>query len=168
VNRRQLEHLIRAAGAITGSTRIIVIGSQAVLGALPAAHTELLVSMEADMWPEDAPEKADLIDGTIGEMSPFHDTFGYFAHGAGPETATLPSAWRQRLVDVTNVNTAGVTGLCLSPVDIFVSKAAAARPKDIAFVNAMLRHGVVRRAELELVLGELGDDTAQRIRRLVD
>ncbi len=35
--------------------------------------------------------KADLIDGSIGELSPFHETFGYYAHGLGPETAALPA-----------------------------------------------------------------------------
>jgi len=46
----------------------------------------------------DAPEKADIIDGCIGELSPFHETFGYYAHGIGPETAVLPAKWKTRLV----------------------------------------------------------------------
>jgi hypothetical protein len=47
--------------------------------------------MEADYFPVDHPERADLIDGSIGELSPFHGTFGYYAHGVGPETALRPS-----------------------------------------------------------------------------
>jgi hypothetical protein len=57
---------------------------------------ELRVSVEADVWPADDPVKADLIDGCIGEMSPFHDTFGYYTHGIGPETAKLPKFWKKR------------------------------------------------------------------------
>ena len=46
----QLEHLIRAAAEITGD-EIVVIGSQAILGALPDAPEALLESMEADLFP---------------------------------------------------------------------------------------------------------------------
>ena len=42
MKRHELEHLIRAAGAITGSDEIIVIGSQAILGARPDAPPSLL------------------------------------------------------------------------------------------------------------------------------
>ncbi|MBM3890127.1 MAG: hypothetical protein FJ388_13515 [Verrucomicrobia bacterium] len=90
MNRRQLEHVLRASGSIVGCRDIVVVGSQAILGAHPDAPPELLASIEADVYPLDAPEKADLIDGCIGELSPFHQTFGYYAHGVGPETAQLP------------------------------------------------------------------------------
>jgi len=76
MNRQELEHLIRAAGSITSCRDIVVLGSQAILAAFPNAPEELLVSMEADVYPLEAPELADLIDGSIGEISPFHNTFG--------------------------------------------------------------------------------------------
>jgi hypothetical protein len=37
MKRQEIEHLIRAAGAITESDEIIVIGSQSILGAYPDA-----------------------------------------------------------------------------------------------------------------------------------
>ena len=77
MERTQLEHIIRAASAITGTIEIIVIGSQAVLGQFPNAPSELLVSIEADAFTLRAPGDADLIDGSIGEGSPFHQAFGY-------------------------------------------------------------------------------------------
>jgi hypothetical protein len=74
--REDLEHLIRAAGAISGSRRIVVIGSQAILGRFPhRAPATATVSMEADLLPIDTPDKADLLTGSIGELSPFHETF---------------------------------------------------------------------------------------------
>lgn len=39
--------------------------------------------MEADIFSLDNPRDADLIDGSIGERSLFHQTFGYYAHGVG-------------------------------------------------------------------------------------
>jgi hypothetical protein len=79
MTRVALEHLLRAASAITNEREFVVIGSQAILGQLPAAPDALLVSIEADLYPRYAPEKADLFDAAMGELSRFHETFGYYA-----------------------------------------------------------------------------------------
>jgi hypothetical protein len=76
MQRAQLEHIIRAAAAITGTHEFVIIGSQAILGAFPDAPAELLISIEADLFTLRNPADADLIDGSIGEGSPFHQTFG--------------------------------------------------------------------------------------------
>ncbi len=97
MKRHEIEHLIRAAGAITESEEIIVIGSQSILGAFPHAPNELLHSREADLIPVQHPEHADLIDGVLGELSPFDETFGYYADGVDKTTAILPEDWEDRL-----------------------------------------------------------------------
>lgn len=56
MNRTQLEHIIRAAAGNADTTEIVVIGSQAILGTYPDAPQELLVSMEADVFPPRVPE----------------------------------------------------------------------------------------------------------------
>ena len=111
MTRSELEHIIRAACAIAGDTELVIIGSQAVLGQFPNAPEELLTSTEADVFPKNRPERADLIEGSIGELSPFHETFGYYAQGVGPETATLPLGWQERLVVVRSAATRGATFL---------------------------------------------------------
>jgi len=125
VRRDQLEHLIRAAGSLLGDDTVIVIGSQAILATVPAPAEEALMrSMEADLLPLDDPleEKADLIDGVLGAGSMFDDTHGVHADGVSITTPVLPAGWRQRLVEISNVNTNGVRGLCLEPHDLVVSK----------------------------------------------
>ena len=87
MNRHQLEHVLRASGNVSGCREIVILGSQAILGAYPTAPADLLSSMEVDLYPLEDPDKADLIDGCLGELSPFHEAFGYYAHGVGPETA---------------------------------------------------------------------------------
>jgi len=94
MRRPQLEHVIRAAAGITGAPEIVVIGSQAVLGQFPDAPDELLLSVEADVFTFRDPADAELIEG-----SPFHQTFGYYAHGVAEETAVLPTGWKERLGD---------------------------------------------------------------------
>lgn len=87
MKRSEVEHVLRAAAAIAQEQSFVVVGSQAVLLAFPSAPPELLVSRELDLYPALHPEKADLIDGAIGALSSFHETFGYHADGVGPETA---------------------------------------------------------------------------------
>ena len=58
MNRAQFEHVIRAAADAVGENELIVIGSQAILGIYPEAPSELLMSMEADVYPKDAADKA--------------------------------------------------------------------------------------------------------------
>ena len=148
MTRSQLEHIVRAAAANADTDDIVVIGSQAILGSFPDAPDELLESMEADVFPRDRPADSILIDGGIGELSPFHETFGYYAHGVGEDTATLPQGWRERLVPIRNENTRGATGWCLEVHDLALSKLVAGREKDLAFIAALFRHGL---AQPELV-----------------
>lgn len=148
MKRPELEHLIRAAAAITNEYEIMVVGSQSILGAVPNAPEVLLLSMEADLYPLNRPEFADLIDGAIGELSQFSETFGYYAQGVGPETAVLPAGWMSRRVKIQNQNTDLKIGYCLEPHDLAASKLAAGREKDWIFVGHMMTHEIVDPAVL--------------------
>lgn len=165
MTRSELEHVIRAAGAIAQDREIVVIGSQAVLGQYPGAPPGLLASMEADVFPLNHPERADRIDAAIGEGSRFHEEFGYYAQGVSESTATLPKGWRARLVRVDNQNTAGVAGLCLEVHDLAISKYIAGREKDLAFTAALARHGLAGKEKLLARLGRTS--VAPALRKLV-
>lgn len=143
MQRHQLEHLIRSASAIADVYEIVVIGSQSILGSFPFAPEILLESMEADVYPLLEPEKSDLIDGSIGELSMFEKTYGYYAQGVSPETAILPLNWEARLVKIQNENTDLKVGFCLEPHDLAVSKLAAGREKDWPFVSALIAHKMI-------------------------
>ena len=162
MKRHQLEHILRAAAAITGADQFVVIGSQAILGQFANPPAELLVSIEADFFSLRGPDDANLIDGSIGEGSPFHQTFGYYAHGVGEETAILPSGWKDRLVPLRSPQTAGATGLCLEVHDLAVSKLIAGREKDLDFVGALLRH---RLANPQIIHDRLAQTTVDEARR---
>jgi hypothetical protein len=166
MTRQQLEHILRAAGGITGARDFVVIGSQAILGQYADAPRELLQSMEADLYSLRGPEDAELIDGSIGEGSPFHRTFGYYAHGVGKETAVLPEGWRERLVAIKSDATAGATGLCLEIHDLVVSKLVSGREKDLEFVADVFHHDL---ANSETVRQRLAQTTLDvRVRALCE
>ena len=179
MRREELEHLIRAAAAITNQRELVIIGSQSILGAFPHAPEILLRSMEADIYPLHRPDLADLIEGSIGELSPFQERFGYYAQGVGPETALLPAGWDGRVLKIQNENTNLNIGYCLEPHDLAAAKLAAGRDKDWPFVETMLQHKLVfnsvvqeriallpiaagRKETLKLWLSSRASETAQR------
>lgn len=147
MNRSQLEHILRAASAITRQGRFVV-GSQSIVAVLPDPPGVLGYSAEADIYPLDAPELADLIDGSIGEGSPFHETFGYYAQGVGPDTAVLPDGWQYRLNQVRDPVTLA-DGFCIDPLDLAASKTVAWREKDRDFLAAMLQRGLINTPDLQ-------------------
>src|SRR5687768_9449872 len=101
MDRAQLEHAIRAAGAISGDNELYIVGSQAILGAHPRAHPDLLRSM-VDVAPKNRPELEELVEGSIGELSPFHRTFGFYVDGVDIDAIALPAGWQERLIVVAN------------------------------------------------------------------
>jgi Nucleotidyltransferase of unknown function (DUF6036) len=170
VRRPELEHVIRAAATVSGDDELVVVGSQAILGQFPDAPEELLASREADVYPRNRPERGDEIDGSLGDGSYFDQTYGYYAHAVGPETATAPAGWEERLVAVRNENTGGATGWCLEINDLLLSKCVAGRERDWEFVEASLRHGLADVAELRGRIDGLpiSGPRLEAVRRMVD
>ena len=127
-----------------------------MLGQFPDAIAELLVSMEADVYPKNKPELSDLIDGSIGEGSPFQREFGYYAHGVDASTATLPEGWEQRLILVAGENTRQIRGWCLEVHDLAIAKLVAGRPKDLDFLRHLIKGGYADPGMLESRLEKAG------------
>jgi hypothetical protein len=99
MKRSELEHVIRAAATIADHDEIIVVGSQAILGQFPSPPSELCVSNEADVYPKNHPERADLIDGTIGELE-IHDLLASkYVAGREKDRRFARDAIRYGLVD---------------------------------------------------------------------
>lgn len=158
MRRDQLEHVVRAAASIVGVADVIVIGSQAILASFPdwELPDEATRSVEADIAVDvalarmdvtlDESELADQIDGAIGEGSLFQQTHGYYAQGVETVTAVLPTGWRDRLIPLVCEDAEPkVVGWCLEPNDLWISKAAASREKDLAFCRALAVAGLVDR-----------------------
>ena len=111
-----------------------MIGSQAILASLPEERLPpgATMSVEADIVPLDDRDGTKSMNGSIGEESMFHETFGVYAHGVGERTARLPEGWRDRLVPLSNDNTNGLTGWCLEPHDLVVANSSRAGRRTVA------------------------------------
>jgi hypothetical protein len=170
MRRADLEHVIAAAANVLGEDAFVVIGSQAILGPCPDAPDALLRSMEVDLFPKERPDRAPEIDGALGDGSRFHEAFGYYAHGVGPETAKAPTGWQDRLVQIDippRVASGGAPkAYCLEPHDLVLAKCAAGRERDWEFAREAVKAELV---EPEILLGRvdalpLTEDRRQSIR----
>lgn len=174
MRREQFEHVIAAAAEVSEEEEIVVIGSQAIFGSVPDPPPEMLLSMEADVYPRHAPEKATEIEGSLGDGSPFQGMNGYYAHGVGPETAKAPAGWEERLVRVQIRPRVGqkreVVALCLETHDLVLAKCVAGRDRDWEFAQAAIDAGLVEVDELRQRLWELPQPPAdpERILEMLD
>ncbi|MBK8999102.1 MAG: hypothetical protein IPM35_25545 [Myxococcales bacterium] len=169
MKKHQLDHLLRAAGRITGAKQLIVIGSQSLHGKHPDLADELVASAEADLIAKDREHRTEWLNA-IGQDSPFHAEFGYYADPVEEGTATLPAGWRGRLVNLAPGDSGGVRGLCLDPHDLAISKYVARRQKDLAFNQQLARRGIVSRERLMALLAKtpVTRDVRDRMRRDID
>jgi hypothetical protein len=147
MKREELEHVLRAASLLVKQRDFLVIGSAAILGTysedvLPRAASR---SEEADLAPFNDPtgEKSAAIEGSLGQLSSFHEMYGYYADGVDFKTATAPEGWEQRLVAFAPPGAEPGRGLCLERHDLAAAKLAAGRVKDFEFVDALLRAGLL-------------------------
>ena len=167
----QLEHAIRAACEVAGDTELFIFGSQAILGTYPDAPEGLRASIEVDVQPKNRPENTDLVDGSLGQDSSFHEAFGFYVHGIPIEAATLPEGWEGRTKDVSDVKTTrGYVGHCLEAHDLAASKLVAFREKDRAFVAILLQEGLIDGQTLQDRIGSLPVEggVRERLRRWVE
>jgi hypothetical protein len=157
LRRPQIDHILRAAAAVTNHTRFVVVGTGAVIMAsrrpVPAS---MMMTEEIDLYPDgvDDPDPvSDLIDGTIGQGSLFHRTFKYYGDGVSPGTAIMPLDWRSRAIEYHGPAAPGVIALCPDPNDVAIAKLCAWRDKDIAWLRDALVAGIVGVAAMRQQLG---------------
>lgn len=169
MKKLQVDHVLRAAGRITGEKKFIIVGSQALHGKHPDLADSIVRSAEVDLFAPGNPDRTERLVA-IGVDSPFHEQFGYYADPVSADTATLPKGWKGRLVRLPPGDTEGVRGLCLDPHDLAISKYAAFREKDLVFTRELARRGLVSRDQLLTLLEQtnVSDELRERIRLRID
>ena len=165
MKKRELDHVLRAAGRITGEKQFIIIGSQALHGKYPDLADDIVRSAEVDLLATKSPQRTEWLNA-IGVYSQFHETFGYYADPVDEKTATLPKGWKGRLIQLSPGNTDGVKGLCLEPHDLAIAKYVAFRDKDLVFTQELARRGIIFEDRLLSLLEqtEVDEDARGRIR----
>jgi hypothetical protein len=174
MTREQLAHVLSWVSRIAEIPDVLVIGSQSILGSYSENQlpSEATGSMEVDVTFFDDPDddKSGLVDAAIGELSDFHNEFGYYPQGVSISTAVLPEGWRDRLVTYETPSTRPGRGLCLEPHDCILAKLVSFDEKDQKFAVALVKAGLIDLDTLAERVGTLPTHPAniERIRNWID
>ena len=165
MKKRQVDHVLRAAGRITGEKQFVIIGSQSLHGKHPDLADDIVLSAEVDLIATQRADRTEWLNA-IGVYSPFHESFGYYADPVDEATAVLPKGWKGRLVNLPSGDTDGVQGLCLDPHDLAIAKYVARRDKDVAFNRELARRKIIDKKQLLVSLDRtpVTQDVRERIR----
>lgn len=163
MKKQELDHVLRAAGRITGERQFIIIGSQSLHGKYPDLADDIVKSAEVDLLAAKRPSRTEWLN-SIGVYSRFHETFGYYADPVDEKTATLPKGWKGRLVNLPPGDTEGVKGLCLEPHDLAIAKYVASREKDLVFTRELAGRGILSEGRLLSLLEQTPVDEQVRNR----
>jgi hypothetical protein len=168
MKKQQVDHVLRAAGRITGEKHFIIIGSQSLHGKYPDLADDIVRSAEVDLMVKRDASRTEWLN-VIGQDSKFHEEFGYYADPVDENAATLPKGWKARLVNLPAGDTDGVTGLCLDPHDLAIAKYAAGREKDVVFTRELARRAIVSKDRLLALLDQtaVSEGMCQRIREQI-
>ena len=177
MTREQLDHVLRAAGDLTGHKMFVLVGSTAIFAWYEDERvpTNMARSREADLFAsgvsdEEAERISDLLEN-IGQLSEFDDLHGYYIDGVGPRTAVLPVDWkvRSKLYESRGAN--GVVALVPHPEDIALSKLCAGREKDVDWVGAAHSSDLIDLDSLARRVDKLPERTPEereRVRELIE
>lgn len=174
MNRAQLRRLLQLASRLASDPDVLVLGSQSILGSYEESELpdSAVMSIEADLAFLDDQDrrKADLVDAVLGELTEFHQAQGIYAEGIHVDTAILPDGWRDRLVRWSEASE-GASGVFLDKHDLALSKLAAGRAKDHAFVGDLVKAELIDpdtlRKRLELMPPTLPPVLLERLRSSV-
>lgn len=166
----QFDHICRAAAAIANVSQVYVFGANAILPWLAAAGHPIPLpafnpSRELDLSVgNDALDT--LIDGAIGELSSFDQTFSVYAHGVSLSSFQAPINWQSRMARRTEP-VRGVEIMTPHPHDLMLAKLVAGRPKDFEFARRVAVLFPVTEEEIERLVEEFRQAHPQTVRQLL-
>lgn len=123
-----------------------MVGTGAVIAIAKHIPVAMMLTEEIDIYADgvDDPEPiSELVDASIGHLSQFHRTFGYYGDGVSPRTAVMPVDWRTRASEYVTPDGLA-TAVCPSADDIAIAKLCAWREKDQSWLREALRSGIVK------------------------
>ena len=158
---KKFNHILRAVNAITNEKTFVVIGSAAIIARARRIPPAMLQTNEVDLYAPNAedPEKiSDLIQGTLGFESPFHQTFDYAADGVSSNTAVMPRDWNDRAMKYQSAECPNVVAIIPDPNDIAIAKMAAWREKDRDWLILGANSGIISTTKMASLLENISTD----------
>jgi len=134
-----LKHLVKAAGALGESRKVVVLGSASLLVSFPELGEAGLLenTYDGDLLLEPiSKEIAAFLNESLGQESLFSAEKGYHADILHPTIVeSLPPGWEERLVPMDGFDDV----FALDPCDLAAVKVVVGREKDLALVKGLLK-----------------------------
>ena len=89
MQREQFDELLTRSADVCARKELIVFGSQTVHAITDKPPTEVLVSIECDIWLQDEPEVAARLQSLLGKDSEYADKSGIYADPLPPTSLSL-------------------------------------------------------------------------------
>jgi hypothetical protein len=151
--------IVGDAARLVRRGELVVFGSGALAFWLHAAPR----SRDVDLWC-DPPERGEVVESLMGELSWYHDRHGVYVEVWGPETFAAPAGWPDRARRLTSEAAPGVTLVVPHPHDVLLAKLERLDPSDLDHARRIL-------AEFPLSperLGELSREAPYETGRIVE
>lgn len=166
MNVDSLFALLAQARKLCGHSEYVVIGSLSVLGLseVAAIPADMSMSIDVDCYTRQDPGRILDLQAQLGEGSPFHRAHGIWLDPVNPRLPTLPEQWESRLIPLKRD---GVVAFFLEPHDAAVSKLARGEPRDLRWVGAGAKAGILSLPTVALRMKSTHflDDDEQRAAR---
>lgn len=139
----QIEALLVEASKITNHRNFVIVGSLSAVGALVSPPDEMVMSLDADLYPKLDPGRG-LVDlaRLLGAGSEFFRKHGVYADPLTPGVLTVPGDWESRLIQISFPG--GVQGWFMDPNDATIGKLIRFQENDERWVRAGIEAGVVQ------------------------
>ena len=173
MKKEYLLDLIQRVSELTGIVAPVIVGSQSLFAVTENVPAIVKDSVECDfLLASGGIQAIQIVNETLGILSPFSVAHGYFADGLGLATVVLTPGWKDRLLSLADEH-GQVVAHCLEPHDAAVSKLMAGREKDFIFILTLLDSRLITLATL-IERAALIQDTASagallpRLKKLLD
>ena len=155
----QLTKLIKNVVEITNQKNIMLFGSQVLYSKFKTIENEnILKSYEADFTlykyknRQELEDFVDLVDGSIGELSLYHNTNGFYAEGVSNFNDSFPKNYKNRLMNFQYSNNPNDIVQFMNIKDVSIMKLRRMSPKDHAFLEFCIENDLFKLEDIEEII----------------
>lgn len=135
-----IESLLEEVAAKTNHRNFVVIGSLSIIGAVLSPPDDMTNSVDVDAFLKLDPNRHSELR-SLGDESDAARRFSCYADPVSPSLVSAPDGWLNRLTPIPAKS--GIVVWFMDPIDAATSKLIRGEERDIAWVSAGIKHGII-------------------------
>lgn len=155
----QLKKLIKNVVESTNQKNIMLFGSQVLYAKFENIDNENIVkSYEADFTlykyknKQELEDFVDVVDGSIGELSQYHQTNGFYAEGVSSFNDSFPKNYKNRLINFQYSDNPKDIVQFMNIKDVAIMKLRRMDPKDHSFLEFCIEKELFKLEDIEKII----------------